>query len=63
MLFGQFLKLFYSQVVILWGKHYHGGIRGFFVHDWCGGVVSGSIRYGVYPAVLHLPKVLCSVVG
>jgi hypothetical protein len=31
-LLDQLLKLFYSQMIILWGQHDHEGIRGFFVH-------------------------------
>jgi hypothetical protein len=31
-LWGQLLKLFYSQMIILWGQHDHEEIRDFFVH-------------------------------
>jgi hypothetical protein len=47
-LLGQFLKLFYPQVIILWGQHDHEGIRGLFVHNWRGGIVLyGIVLWGI----------------
>ncbi len=34
MLLDQLLKLFYSQMIILWGQHDHEEIRSLFVHNW-----------------------------
>jgi hypothetical protein len=40
MLFDQLLKLFYSQMIILWDQHDHEEIRDFLVHNWRDDMIS-----------------------
>ncbi len=52
-LFDQFLKLFYLQMIILWDQHDHEEIKNFFVHS---DVTKWSQVFWIWDFVLHLTK-------